>query len=78
MAKKKIFQELIKLKNSIFTKILAPTIAVMLLQAVLVSLVLFLGGTVRSLENSSNEALYRNTENRAITQIGRASCRERV
>ena len=67
MARKKIFQELIKLKNSIFTKILAPTIAVMLLQAALVSIVLFWGGTVQSLDNSSNESLFRNAENRTIT-----------
>ena len=67
MANKNFFKEIVNQKNSIFIKILVPTIAVMLMQVVLISLVLILNGTVKSLEDSATESLYRNAENRSIT-----------
>ena len=63
----KIIKNLRDRKNSIFVKILIPTIGVMLLQVVLISLVLIFNGTVGSLDDSATESLYRNAENRSIT-----------
>ena len=54
-------------KNSIFMKILTPTIAVLLLQVALISLALMLNGTVNSLDESATDSIYRNAENRSIT-----------
>ena len=66
MANKNLIKNIVNQKNSIFIKILTPTIAVMLLQVALISLVLILNGTVDSLEDSALDALYRNAENRTI------------
>ena len=54
-------------RNSIFIKMLVPTIAVMLFQVILVSLVLNINGTIHSMEKAAKESLYRNAENRSIT-----------
>ena len=67
MANKNFFKEIVNQKNSIFIKILVPTIMVVLLQVILISLVLILNGTVKSLEDSTAESLYRNAQNRSIT-----------
>ena len=67
MPNKDFIKNITSQKNSIFVKILMPTIAVMLLQVALISLVLVLNGTVASLEDSATESLYRNAENRSIT-----------
>jgi hypothetical protein len=66
VANKNLIKNIVNQKNSIFIKILTPTIAVMLLQVALISLVLILNGTVDSLEDSALDALYRNAENRTI------------
>ena len=60
-------KKLINQKNSIFSKILIPTIVVMLFQVVLISAVLIINGTIASLEKSATESLLRNAENRSIT-----------
>ena len=67
MAKRSLFKSIVNQKNSIFMKILTPTIAVMLLQVVLISLTLFLNGTIDSLKSAAVDVLYRNAENRSIT-----------
>ena len=54
-------------KNSIFVKILLPTVAVMLFQVILIALVLVINGTFGSLEKNAQNTLYRNAENRSIT-----------
>ena len=54
-------------KTSIFSKIFAPTIAVMLLQVLLIAFTLIFNGTISSLDSSATESLYRNAENRTIT-----------
>jgi len=67
VAKKNFIKSLVNQRNSIFSKILIPTVAVLVLQAVLVGLVLIFNGTVGSLDNSAKDSLYRNVENRTIT-----------
>ena len=67
MANKNFLKEVYNQRNSIFTKIFMPTIAVMLLQAVLIGVVLMVNGTLKSMDESATESLYRNAENRIIT-----------
>ena len=67
MAKKNFLKEVYNQKNSIFIKIFMPTIAVMLLQAVLIGVVLMVNGTLKSMDDSATESLYKNSENRIIT-----------
>ena len=67
MTKSSLASKLADQKNSIQTRILLPTILVMLFQVVLISVVLNLSGTIDSLEKSAMDALYRNAENRSIT-----------
>ena len=54
-------------RNSIFIKILIPVIILMLIQTFLVSLVLFVNGTLETLENGAVKTLAKNAENRANT-----------
>ena len=67
MANKNFIKSLVSQRNSIFTQILLPTVAVLVLQAALVGLVLIFNGTVGSLDDSAKDSLYRNAENRTIT-----------
>ena len=67
MKRKGAMKKVMDKRISIFVHILSPTIAVMLFQVVLISLVLFLSGTIGSLERSARESLYRHAENRSIT-----------
>ena len=67
MANKNFLKEVYNQKNSIFIKIFMPTIAVMLLQAILIGVVLMVNGTLKSMDDSATESLYRNAENRIIT-----------
>ena len=67
MTKSGFVTKLSNQKNSIQTRILLPTILVMLFQVVLISVVLSLSGTIDSLEKSAMDSLYRNAENRSIT-----------
>ena len=67
MANKNFLKEVFYQRNSIFTKIFVPTIAVMLLQATLIGFALMLNGTLTSMDNSALDSLYRNAENRSIT-----------
>ena len=64
---KESIKNLIGYKSSLFTKILVPTIIVLLFQVVLISLVLAANGTIASLEKSATNSLFRNAENRSIT-----------
>ncbi len=54
-------------RNTMFSTLLMVAVSVMLLQVLLVGGVLFMNGTVSSLEESAITALSRNAENRAIT-----------
>ena len=56
-----------KSKDSILFKLLLPTIAVMLMQAVILGLVLFTNGTVDSLEQNAKDSLVRDAETRSTT-----------
>ena len=67
MANKNFLKEVLDQRNSIFTKIFIPTVAVMLLQAALIGFVLMLNGTLASMDDSALDSLYRNAENRSIT-----------
>ena len=67
MFNKNFIRNLANQRNSIFAQILLPTVAVLVLQAVLVGFVLIFNGTVGSLDDSAEESLYRNAENRTIT-----------
>lgn len=54
-------------KNSIFIRVLIPVIAIMLLQSLLIASVLFVNGTIKSLEDNAISTLQKNNENRCIT-----------
>ncbi|MCL1823190.1 MAG: ATP-binding protein [Oscillospiraceae bacterium] len=51
-------------KNSMFIKILLPVTVIMLIQALLISFVLFINGTVETLESGAERILVKNAENR--------------
>ena len=67
MLKKISASKIFAKKNSIFIKLLLPTVVVLLFQVVLVSVVLLVNGTVESLEENAKATLLRNAENRRIT-----------
>lgn len=54
-------------KNSMFLRVLISVVCVMLLQTVLITLVLFTNGTMKTLENNSISSLVQNAENRRNT-----------
>ena len=67
LKKDNVFKRLINNRNSIFTKILIPTIAVMFFQVILISFSLSVNGTMQALESDAEQTLFRHAENRSIT-----------
>lgn len=53
-------------KNSIYIRLLVPVIIIMLFQTLLVSMVMFINGTISSLKDSAIVSLNKNAENRSI------------
>ena len=54
-------------RNTIFLRILIPLLIVMTFQTLLIGLVLFANGTIRSIEENAVETLVKNAENRGGT-----------
>lgn len=53
-------------RNSIFIRVLVPVVIVMLIQTILISMVLFVNGTIESIEDSAIEAMRKNADNRGL------------
>ena len=67
MQKKQGLKGLLAQRNSIFVRILVPTIVVMLAQIVLIVMVLMASGTLETMRQNAEQSLRRDAENRSIT-----------
>ena len=67
MFRREYYGGLSEQKGSLLLRLLVPTIGVMLAQVLMISLVLFMNGTVSSLEQNAKDSLARNAENRSLT-----------